>query len=79
MFKVEKDVPVPSCGQGSPIYPWAEMEAGDSFFVPDGPDGKLRSVQGAGWDYCSRYRPDLKCKSRVEEGGIRIWLVKRES
>ena len=42
-FKIEKNVPVPMKRHKSSIFPFAQMEIGDSFFVEADKDG--RSVE----------------------------------
>lgn len=42
-MKIEKGIPMPT-GTKLPKYPWAEMEVGDSFVVPDDKVIRVRSA-----------------------------------
>jgi len=64
--QIEKGVPMPRLG----IYPWAEMEVGDSFFVAEATHAQLSgAVQSA------KKKTGFKFITRAAEGGIRIWRV----
>ena len=73
-FKIEKGVPLPdqsSRGGRRGKYPWAELEVGDSFFVP----GKTARQLGGANTGGRRAFPDRRFVSRTVEGGTRIWRV----
>lgn len=58
------------------VYPWHDMEPGDSFVVE-----KSRRVAAltSGASYCERWAPHLKATSRKEdEGHVRVWLVEKD-
>lgn len=72
-YQIEKNVPLPKRRK----YPFPEMVAGDSFFVPASVKevDKIRrrvSVVANGHHKNSRKRFTL----RKVEGGIRVWRVK---
>ena len=50
------------------IYPYRDMEVGDSFFVPN---GKMGTVNAA--NYRAYKRLGWKFSARKVEGGIRVW------
>lgn len=65
-FKVEKGVPLPP---PRAIYPWSEMEVGDSFFVDD---PRMRDLvrRAAAWE---RRRSGKRFTVRKVRGGLRVW------
>lgn len=70
-FKIEKGVEIPRKGRGRgrpSKYPWADMEVGDSFRVPNRkhPPNPPCKQLGAGKKFVSRPTDD----------GYRIWRVK---
>lgn len=67
-FKVEKHVPVPP---PRAIYPWSEMEVGDSFFVDD-PRLRERISSAAAKE---RQRSGKRFTVRKVRGGLRVWRV----
>lgn len=81
MIKIDHNVPMPATCS-SKGYPFADMQPGDSFFVPAGITGcgKLRTYVNAA---VTRYRKasghDIKLRSiRVTENGVdglRVWRV----
>jgi hypothetical protein len=75
-FKIDKGIPVPDRqgGHGNSKYPMANMEVGDSFFVPWGEDRlRTRSVlSNAVAAFHLRNKPKRFTTHR-EEGGIRVW------
>lgn len=74
MYKIEKNVPFTSAGRPK-IYPFEQMEAGDSFFVK-GDKKKIQSVR------LCMMRENRACTthkwiSRVVPGGVRVWCVEK--
>lgn len=70
---IEKNVPMPKTeGRGRPpIYPFRDMDVGDSVFIPE---------QGVGGSaYLSAMQHGRlngkKFSGRTEDGGVRIWRV----
>lgn len=86
-IKIEKGIPLPaSTRHGSGIlYPWAELEVGDSFSVPDDAGfvngSKFSKVQSTliscARTYAKRHNPTAKFTVRVikNEGVVRVWRV----
>lgn len=87
MFKIEKGVSVSPASHGvrgerACKYPWREMKAGDSFFVPF-VKGKTASwlqsnLFTAGAQFKKNNNPSWKFATRVDHdaGGIRVWRIK---
>ena len=76
MFEVESDITIPPHRGRPTLYPWANMNVGDSFFVPDVPGRKRnRGISAAN---NRAFDPKIKEKyaTRSVEGGVRIWRVK---
>jgi hypothetical protein len=79
MIPIDKGIPIPRrrYGRRGPrprVYPWAEMEVGDSFLITPGGEGSIASIKSglgeAGRAYGHIYT------SRVIEGGLRVWRIK---
>ena len=64
-FKIEKNIPIPIGRAANHKYPLAEMEVGDSLFIPG---ITIPKIAGS----CSFQRPK-KFVCRTVEGGIRVW------
>ena len=77
-FKVEKGIAIPGKHGGISKYPWQQMQIDDSFFIACANDAR-RNVQRAaymnGKAYVKKHRPSSKVATRLEDGGVRIWLV----
>ena len=81
-MQIDKDVPVPVYGQGmyasnvrgrQPKYPWKQMVAGDSFFVPEEELPKSRHVSLKG---CARREFGKgNYTIRKEANGYRVWRL----
>jgi len=69
-YKIEKDVPLPEAYQGGrkTIYPYASMEVGDSFFVPN---TTQRQISGSVQTYQKLH--GVKFATRKDGDGVRIW------
>lgn len=70
MFTIEKSIPIPATRKPNEVYPFQELEVGDSFFVPftvSNP-GSVRACASA---YAKRHSVKLVCK-KVEDG-MRVW------
>jgi hypothetical protein len=83
---IDKGVPIPSAGRGSGaprMYPWHEMEPGDSFFVPgakrDYNDKRPGVDRQFGIAIGKKLIPGSKWATRAvtENGinGVRVWRV----
>ena len=70
MFKVESGVPTPPASGRKNKYPWAGMNVGDSFFVPDAPASTRSAASIRGKTHGEMY------VTRSENGGVRVWRVK---
>ena len=78
MIKIDKGIPMPKESFGRPrgtcIYPWNEMEIGDSFFLENPP----RQKNGQIVPMCSapnkRYAPK-RFALRKDGTGVRIWRI----
>ena len=73
--KIDKDVPLPPkrCGLHHQKYPFATMEVGDSFFVPEYKPGKGGGALFHHWQKKLGHRYTSR---KVEENGVvglRIW------
>ena len=76
MFEVESGIPVPPDARGlTNKYPWNDMKVGDSFFVPDRPDGR-RSALSSSVNYQHKKSGNtVKYATRKVTGGVRVWRV----
>lgn len=84
MYEIEKNIPIPTDrhrgGRGKPIYPFAKMEVGDSFFVPL-PEGavpnkfRTRIYLGAR-RHKEVHNPDFQITVKAYPGGFRCWRLK---
>lgn len=68
MFEIEKNVEVPTSAS---MYPFGQMEIGDSFFVPEAKHGGCAAAA-----YKFARENGVKFSFRKVEGGRRIWRVK---
>lgn len=72
-FTVEKNIPIPAIhrsGGRTAKYPYAQMTAGDSFFVPEA-ECPPKTVQQSAAAYGRRHK--IVFESRRMDGGIRVW------
>ena len=69
MYTIEKDIPAP---HGKSIYPFTQMEVGDSFFAEG---KKFSAVYSAAASFAKKHQNGWKFKARTLEGGTRIWRV----
>lgn len=70
-YKVESNVPLPAPDASK--YPFASMQIGDSFLVPNPSDTDRKRVQTAAASYGRRHSKAFRTRS--VDGGIRIWRV----
>jgi len=80
MFKIEKNIPIPKiCRPGRNfIYPFNEMEVGDSFFVPLNGEKKTAVQASIVNSAARRKEPGGKrftTRYMAEEDGIRCWRI----
>ena len=81
-FKIEKGIPIPpkaerggnSAGRLG-IYPWKEMEVGDSFFIPakDRGDAKIIQLRVGSAAKNQWQNHGRVIVTRSLPGGIRVW------
>ena len=69
MIQVDKDIPVPT-RRSRTLYPYEEMEVGDSFFLEDMP---LQQVCTS--NLRAGKRSGKKFSARTEDGGVRVWRI----
>lgn len=72
-YKIEKGVEMPRPPQ---LYPWADMEPGDSFLVPcvAAERGKVGNrIRNAAERFIEVRKLDWKFRYRSVKGGVRIW------
>jgi hypothetical protein len=73
MFTIEKNVAIPAAsrtGGGKSKYPWAQMEIGDSFFVPGAKVETFYTLVSA-----QNKKGDARFICRKIDGGVRVWRV----
>lgn len=68
-IKIDKGVPIPNGSGGYSVYPWAEMEVGDSFFAPV--PGLSGSIAGAARKYGWKFRTQTTVENGIK--GVRVW------
>lgn len=82
MYPVERGVPIPAPFKrvvrvGMQKYPWAEMEVGDSFFVPHTPEEPGTWVQNrvnaSAVHWLKRYARSHRFTTRQLANGVRCW------
>lgn len=70
-YRIEKDIPIASRKNKFSIYPFAEMEVNDSFFVPN---IRQQTLSSAAY-YFSKKHPPKKFATRQENNGSRVWRI----
>lgn len=70
-YVVEKGVPMPNFGR-KPAYPFAQMEAGDSFRIVA--DERNRVASAASW--WSKRHSGVRFALRKDGDGVRVWRTK---
>lgn len=80
-MKVEQNIPIPKMASSRGLFPWHDMQVGDSFFAPGyktgNPSNGLKSFNASAGDEIipgSKWR----VRSVVEDGvqGLRVWRLK---
>lgn len=73
-FRIEKGVPVPTRGvRTSYLFPFEDMEIGDSIAVPA---EFAKKARGAACSFAKREGIRLTCRTQAD-GSVRIWRVKK--
>jgi hypothetical protein len=68
-FKIERGIPAPANGAGRPnLYPWHDMEVGDSFVIPIAKRTSVASCQG-------RFAPKRFITRKISATEARVWRV----
>ena len=73
MIRIEKNIPIPDVHRGrgrQPIYPFAQMDVGDSFAAPVAKWNTIRTVSGQ-W----AKRLGRQFVTRRDGDSIRVWRV----
>lgn len=71
-IKIDKDIPPPPLGRAPATrYPFADLEVGDSFFIPG---ATPQSISGSTSWARNKLTP-RKFTVRTVEGGTRVWRV----
>ena len=68
MYEIEKGVPMPP---SKTLYPFAQMEIGDSFFVPN------KTTSSFSGTIANRRPKKFKSSAVMEKGvkGVRVWRI----
>jgi hypothetical protein len=69
MFEIEDNVTMPARSGGGPTFPFALLQVGQSFLVPD----ELRQNLQRSANSYRRANPGWQYVTRPVEGGRRIW------
>lgn len=73
-FSIEKGVPIPTRGaRGEQIFPFLDLEIGDSFVAPPDLAKKARS---AAHGFAKRKGVRFTCRVQPD-GSVRIWRLKK--
>lgn len=72
MIEIEKGITMPERqNKRKVIYPFDNMNVGDSFFVGNASHAKMT----AAIQYRQRKAPSRKYAARMVDGGVRVWRV----
>jgi hypothetical protein len=74
-FAVDKGVPVPPKRALERLYPWPEMQPGDSFEIPC--KAKPERIRVRSSVLGSAKYGGLRVRTRTTERGVRVWLIER--
>lgn len=82
-YKVEKGIPIPEgvrrgrkLGSSNPnagrlpIYPWRQMDVGDSFWIPNGPASPRPSDL-----FITAKRSGISISTQIGVDGFRVWRI----
>lgn len=70
-FKIEKDIKMP-VKNGNLMYPWDQMQVGDSFLL--GLEHKISTASSSAAQYSKRH-PEVKFSCRKTREGVRFWRI----
>ena len=71
MFEIDHSIPVPASAGTKRIYPFSQMEIGDSVFIPNATHDS-KAVAAAKMYF---RRSGKKMTAKSGDGGVRIWRV----
>lgn len=81
-FLIEKGLPIPEMlKKGRPLagcnglYPFAQMEVGDSFLVPFSPSRTSNPDVYSPLSHYMRRHPGKNFTCRKVDGGLRVWRI----
>ena len=75
-MKIEKNIPIPEKQSKRLMYPWPDLEVGDSFFIEDYTRKKQIGISSSAFIWFRKHKPHGKIVTRRVEGGIRVWRFK---
>jgi hypothetical protein len=77
-FKIEKNIPLPAKRSNlRVVYPFSEMEVGDSFIVGEYSKGKMACVLSSANSWSRYWNKNYQFTARrTEDDKIRIWRIK---
>lgn len=76
-FQIESGVPMPDCGKSTGrlrVYPWLEMDVGDSFPIPEGKHDHVRTAASS-WTKRHPEDPRAFTVRKMECGAYRCWRI----
>lgn len=78
-FAIEKNIPMAQLASCSrKFYPFAEMEIGDSFFVPASAEYTTRQLvsrMGSSTRHAAKKHSPKKWACRKQADGVRVWRI----
>ena len=79
MFNIEKNIPLPPKMEkrGNPLYPFADMQAGDSFLIPVVPVPDEKRITANVRTVACRY--GMSVTFRRENAGLRVWVTDKKN
>jgi hypothetical protein len=72
VIKIEKNIPIPAPGTRGGVYPFGQMEVGDSFLAGLSSQDKLKAASASHW---FGKRNSKKFSVLKTDGGFRVWRV----
>lgn len=69
-YTIDKNVPMPGVSSLG-IYPWDEMDIGDSFLIKDKKAGSIRTLA-----WFAGKQHGRKFSTRTVDDGVRVWRIK---
>jgi hypothetical protein len=77
MSKIETGIPIPpkKMGKNQALYPYADLEIGQSFFAAPRPGKSIRqtAMYLSGMSAYYAKKTGRRFTSRTVEGGVRVW------